>query len=333
MPSADAGIVRADKLAGGVGYIELIGFPPVQAFKPAIDKAMTALKGSKALIIDDRRNGGGDPASVSYAVSFLVPSNRPLHINDIVSRTAGTSDFTRKAFESQTTPVDFAGIPVYILTSHQTFSGGEEFAYDVKTHGLGTIVGEVTGGGANPTGPVQLGDGFMAMIPFGRSENPVTKTNWEGRGVQPDIPVSAADALKTALQKLGQPAIADVAAASRQQVFAPRSTPLPGTEAAVRSIVAGLSSGTPDYSAMSPEFAEVTRQQLPSFQPLFARLGEIKSIKFAGPGPGGGDAFDVAFANGALAVHVLLGPDGKIIGGMIRPEAGAPALRNGPGQS
>ncbi len=321
MPSADAGIVRADKLAGGVGYIEVIGFPPVKAFKPAIDRAMTVLKGSKALIIDDRRNGGGDPGAVSYAVSFLVPPNRPLHINDIVSRTAGTTDFTRKAFESQPTPVSFAGIPVYLLTSHLTFSGGEEFAYDVKTHRLGTIVGEVTGGGANPTGPVRLGDGFMAAIPFGRAENPITKTNWEGRGVQPDIPVPAPDALKTALEQLHQPAVADIAAASKQQVFAPRSTPLPGTEAAARTMLAGLSSGTPDYAAMAPQLVDVTRQQLPQLHAWLQSLGEMKSLDFIGAGPAGDDQYKATFGNGALVLGIQLAPDGKVAGVMLRPDA------------
>jgi hypothetical protein len=281
---------------------------------------MTALKGSKALIVDVRRNGGGDPAAVAYAVSFLVPPDRPLHINDIVSRTAGTTDFTRQATNSQPTPVSFAGVPVYVLTSHDTFSGGEEFAYDAKTHRLGKIVGEVTGGGANPTGPVPLGDGLMAMIPFGRAENPITKTNWEGRGVQPDVTVPAADAFKTALQRLGQPAVADVAAASQQQVFTLRATPLPGTEAALRVSIAGLASGSPDYAAMNPQFAEATRQQLPQLRGMIGRLGELKSLKFVGPAMGG-DAYEVTFANGALVMSMMLGPDGKIAGSAIRPAA------------
>jgi hypothetical protein len=320
-PSADAGIVRADRLAGGVGYIEIAGFPPPQMFKPALDRAMTALKGSKALIIDDRRNGGGDPASVAYAISYLVPAERHLHINDIVMRTANTTDFIRNGTDSQPTPVSFAGIPVYVLTSRGTFSGGEEFAYDVKTHRLGTLVGEVTGGGANLTGPVQLGDGFMAAIPFGRSESPVTKTNWEGTGVQPDVVVPAADALKAALERLGQPAVADIAAASKKQVFTLRNTPLPGTEAAARTLLAGLGNGTPDYAAMSPQFADVTRQQLPQLHALLQSLGEMKSVNFIGLGPGGGDQYKASFANGALVVGILLGPDGKIAGAMFVPNA------------
>ena len=319
MPRAEAGVVRADKLAGGVGYIEVVGFPPPPVFKPVIDRAMSGLAGSEALIIDVRRNSGGSPESVAYLVSFLLPPDQRVHINDIVTRVPGTNEFTRQSSFSEPTPVSFAGRPVYVLTSIGTFSGGEEFAYDVKSLDRGVLIGEVTAGGANPTGPAQLGNGLIASIPWGRAENPVTKTNWEGRGVEPDVAVDAADALKVALERLGQDAAADIASASQQQVFALRAAPLPGTEAAVRSIVAGLTSGTPDYASMSPQFAEVTRQQLPQLQNLFRPLGEIKSMTYLGPGPGGGDAFDVAFANGALVVSVMLGPDGQIISSGIRP--------------
>ena len=238
---------------------------PLPAFKPALDKAMSALKGSRAMIIDDRRNGGGSPDSVAYLVSFLVPPGQSMEINDIVSRVPNTDNFKRETSSSQPTPVSFAKIPLYVLTSKNTFSGGEEFAYDVQTHKLGKIVGEVTGGGTNPTGPVDLGHAFQAMIPFGRAENPITKTNWEGRGVQPDLAVPADDALKTALTRLGKKPATDVASASVKQVFAPRSTPLPGTEATARRFIDGLASGNPDYASMTPEFAKFNREKLLAF--------------------------------------------------------------------
>ena len=137
----------------------------------------------------------GAPPAVAYLVSFLTPPGERVHINDIVGRTAGTNEFTRNSSYSEPTPVSFAGKPVYVLTSNRTFSGGEEFAYDVKALELATLVGELTGGGANPTGPVPLPHGIRVTIPFGRAENPVTKGNWEGHGVDPDVVVPAADAL------------------------------------------------------------------------------------------------------------------------------------------
>ena len=325
-PKAEAGVVRADKLAGGVGYIEVTAFPPPPAFKPVLDRAMAGLAGSKALIIDVRRNGGGSPPAVAYLVSYLIAGDERVHINDIVGRVAGTTEFTRESAYSEPTPVSFAGVPVYVLTSAYTFSGGEEFAYDVKALKLATLVGEVTGGGANPTGGVPLPGGLQASIPFGRAENPVTGTNWEGHGVDPDVTVPAADALRVALERLGQAPVADIAAASTERVFSPRSTPLDGTEAALRSVIAGLAGGIPDYAAMTPPMADLTREQLPQLQAMFAQLGEIRSMTFREPFAMGGDAYDVAFAKGAMTMGVAIGPDGKIAGvgimGPPRPPGG-----------
>ena len=320
MPRSEAGVVRADKLAGDVGYIEVIGFPPLPAFKPAVDKALSGLEGSRALIIDDRRNMGGSPDAVGYFVSYLIPPNQSIEINDIVSRVPKTNDFEHKKSRSEPTPVNFANIPVYVLTSKNTFSGGEEFAYDVQTHKLGQIVGEVTGGGANPTGPVDLGHGFVASIPWGRAENPITKTNWEGRGVQPDIVVPAPDALKAALTRLGQKSATDITTASLKQVFAPRSTPLPGSEAATRQFIAGLVSGNPDYASMTPEFGSFNREHLPMLrQTLLLPLGELRSVKFEDVGVMGGDEYRASFAKGAIIVAVMLDADGKIAGAQMRP--------------
>ena len=325
MPRSEAGVVRADQLAGGVGYIEVIGFPPLPAFKPTVDKAMSVLTGSRALIIDVRRNMGGSPDAVDYLVSYLIPSNRSIEINNIVSRVPKTTNFDHKRFDSTPTPVNFAKIPVYVLTSKNTFSGGEEFAYDVQTHKLGKIVGEVTGGGANPTGPVDLGHGFVASIPWGRAENPITKTNWEGRGVQPDINAPAPDALKVALTRLGQNPAIDIATASLKQVFAPRSTPLPGSEAATRQFIAGLVSGNPDYGSMTPEFGSFNREHLPMLRQTFLMpLGELRSIKFEGVGMMGGDEYRASFANGAIIVAVTLDANGKVAGALMRP---APATQ------
>ena len=320
MPRSEAGVVRADRLAGDVGYIEVIGFPPLPAFKPTLDKAMSALKGSRALIIDARRNMGGSPDAVGYFVSYLIPPDRSIEINDIVSRVPKTKTFDRKTFDSQPTAVNFANIPVYVLTSENTFSGGEEFAYDVQTHKLGKIVGETTGGGANPTGPADLGHGFVASIPWGRAENPITKTNWEGSGVQPDIHVPAPDALKAALTRLAQKPATDIAAASLKQVFAPRSTPLPGSEAAARQFIAGIVSGNPDYSSMTPEFASFNREHLPMLrQNLLLPLGALRSIKFEEVGMMGSDEYRASFATGAIIVAVTLDANGKVAGAQMWP--------------
>jgi C-terminal processing protease CtpA/Prc len=87
---------------------------------------------------------------------------------------------------------------VYVLTSARTFSGGEECAYDFQTQKRATLVGETTGGGANPVRPFNVGHGIVVAIPTGRAINPITKSSWEHVGVKPDIAVPAAQALQTA---------------------------------------------------------------------------------------------------------------------------------------
>ena len=310
MVRGEGGLFRADRIAGGIGYIEVLGFPPPMIFKRTLDRAIAALAGSRALVIDVRRNGGGSPQSVSYLVSYLTAPGRP--INTIVSRTEKTNDYTRESFASEPTPTSFVDVPVYVLTSKDTFSGGEEFAYDVQALKLGTLIGEVTGGGANPVGMVELGYGMAAMIPFGRAENAVTGTNWEGRGVKPDIVVPAADALRTALTKAGGKPAADIAAASIKRVFAPRSTPFPGSEDALRRIVAGYASGAPDYALMSPDAAAQVRDALPALHTQFAALGSLQSMTFNGPDPLGGDEYRLRFAHGNVMMALVLGPKGKV---------------------
>jgi retinol-binding protein 3 len=109
---------------------------------------------------------------------------------------------------------------MYVLTSGRTFSAGEEFAYDLQAWQRAMIVGEVTGGGANPGALVPLTDGFAAFIPFAQAINPVTGTNWEGSGVQPDVSAPEREALATA-QCLTLTTLLDTAAISPQGSISP----------------------------------------------------------------------------------------------------------------
>jgi len=156
---------------------------------------MNLLSESDALIIDLRHNGGGNPDLIQYVCSYLF--EKPTHINSIFSRTTNqATDFI--TFEN----VDgkkMADVPLFILTSQYTFSGGEEFAYDIQTQKRGTLIGDTTGGGANPGGTFPVTETLDIFIPTGRAINPITKTNWEGIGVILDLKCEADKALETAL--------------------------------------------------------------------------------------------------------------------------------------
>jgi hypothetical protein len=243
-------------------------------------------------------------------------------VSRLIRRTPDTETFTTQDYPNSATPFYYSGKPVYVLTSHYTFSGGEALPYELQVLKRVKVVGEVTGGGANPGGMVPLAAGFNLFVPGGRNENALTKTSWEGVGVQPDVATAADDALKVALAQLGH--VTDktsIDALSEARLFEPRSTPLPNSEAAVRRTIAELVSGEPNYELMSPGMQQLTRAQLPRLQEMLRSMGELQSVTFTEVGPQGGDAFDLKFANGALNFVIGLDADGKTVMAAMRPVA------------
>jgi hypothetical protein len=320
-PRTDGGITRADILDGNVGYIEVAGFPgPTDP----MDRAMAPLEKTRALIVDVRRNGGGSPEAVSYLVSYFLRSAQPVHINTFINRNPGTETFRSTDFFSKTTPFSYAGKPVYVLTSVRTFSGGEEFAYDMQVMKLAQLVGETTGGGANPGGTGPLAAGLTMFIPGGRARNPITGTNWEGVGVVPDVAVSSENALKVALERLGvSRAGVEIDAVSQSRVFAPRTTQQPGGEATIRRVSEEIARGEPNYDLLSPQMADLTRRQLAVMKERFSSLGPVESVTFVEVSPNG-DVYEVRYANGGLRWIISLTSDGKLASAGLQPLANRP---------
>jgi hypothetical protein len=190
------GFEKVERLAGNVGYLDLRGFQdPLFAGETAA-AAMSFLANTDALIIDLRKNGGGTPSMVQLMCSYLFQGGQPVHLNDLYFR---PKDETHQFWTMPYVPGKrYVDKDVYVLTSSHTFSGAEEFTYNLKNLKRATIVGETTGGGANPGGPERVGEHFELFVPSGRAINPITKTNWEGTGVEPDVKTSEADALSTA---------------------------------------------------------------------------------------------------------------------------------------
>jgi len=194
----NCGFVRAEQLPGNVGYLKFNMFVDVDLCATTASAAMTFLAGTRALIIDLRENGGGSPGMVAFVSSYLF--DRRTHLNDLWTRRTGKTEefWTRDSVPGRR----FGGEkPIYVLTSARTFSGAEEFTYNLKTLKRATIVGETTGGGAHPVAGHRIDEHFIIGVPFARAINPITHTNWEGVGVKPDVIVPANDALATA-QKL-----------------------------------------------------------------------------------------------------------------------------------
>ena len=207
------GVERVQRLPGNIGYLEVRGFGPLAYVGEAYTSAMSLLIGTDALVLDLRRNGGGQPESVAHLLSHFFGIDDDRHLNDIYKR---PSNRTREYWTNPAVTVRYTK-PIYVLTSSDTFSGGEEAAYDLQTQKRATLVGETTGGGANPGEIVALSHGLVAFIPTGRSINPITKTNWEHVGVKPEIAVPAATAMKTAYVAILTDLIAKATDADRRE--------------------------------------------------------------------------------------------------------------------
>jgi len=189
------GFERVERLQGNIGYIDLRGFSDPEAGAETVAAAMSLIANTDALIFDLRQNGGGSPAMVALISSYLF-GDKPVLLNTLYLREGNkTQEFWTKA---DVAGKKYGNKDIYVLTSNRTFSAAEEFSYNLKNLKRATIVGETTGGGAHPGRVVRISEHFKAFIPHGRAISPITKTNWEGTGVEPDVKVSKEEALKTA---------------------------------------------------------------------------------------------------------------------------------------
>ena len=191
------GFKKIELLPGNIGYLDFRYFADTgfgEAARTAI-AAMNFLAYADAIIFDMRQNGGGSPSMIQLISSYLFEES--VHLNSFYIReTNETKQFwTQGHVEGCKVP----DVPVYVLTSAYTFSGAEEFTYNLKNMKRGTIIGETTGGGAHPVRARVFEDlNIIVRLPFGRAVNPITKTNWEGTGIEPHIKVPADQALTVA---------------------------------------------------------------------------------------------------------------------------------------
>jgi len=182
-------------LEGNIGYLDL------RCFEEATDAGVTAIAAmnflayADAIIFDLRQNGGGDPSMIQLISSYLF--KEPVHLNNLYfPKSDSIAQYWTHAYVQGPRLTD---VDVYVLTSNYTFSGAEEFTYNLKNLKRGIIIGEVTGGGANWWDYKIFKNLNVGIhLPFGRAINPITGTNWEGTGITPDIEVPQEKALQTA---------------------------------------------------------------------------------------------------------------------------------------
>ncbi len=191
------GFEEVRRLEGNIGYLNLTVFAPPSMGADLAVAAMSLLAQSDALIVDLRRNGGGDGAMGKLLAGYLLDAPR-----EMSGKYDRPSDKLTRSFSAGWVPGRRFGAdkPVYLLTSKRTFSAAEAFAYDLQALGRAVVVGEPSGGGAHPFAYRRAGTHFVLSLPEGRSVNPITGKDWEGVGVQPDVVIPEAQALEKALE-------------------------------------------------------------------------------------------------------------------------------------
>ncbi len=186
------GVREVKVLPGNIGYLDFSFFCDPEVAGDTYTAAMNYIQHSQLLIIDLRNcSGSMSEKALPFLCSYFFAGS--VHLNDFYWR-AGN-----RTVQTWTQPVvpgkKYLHKPIYVLTSAKTFSGAEELAYDLQQLKRATLIGEVTGGGANPGGTVRISDHYNMFIPFGRAINPITQTNWEGTGVRPDTLIRSQEAL------------------------------------------------------------------------------------------------------------------------------------------
>ncbi|MEN3268994.1 MAG: hypothetical protein V7646_5888 [Pseudonocardia sp.] len=212
---AGHGFAKVERLAGNVGLLDVRALFEASVSGAAAGAAMNLVASADVLLIDLRRNGGGDPAMVALLCSYLF--DEPTHLNDLYFRS--DDSITQYWTHAFVPGAKFGGSkPVYVLTSGETFSGAEELCYNLQQLRRASLVGETTRGGAHPGNRHRITDHLVATVPTGRAINPVSGTNWEGVGVTPDIAVAAEHAFEVAYQRALEHVLTLSAHGARHQV-------------------------------------------------------------------------------------------------------------------
>ena len=175
-------------------YVDLRLFAPMEKAKKIADAYMKLLSLSDAVIIDLRHNGGGNPSMVQYLCSYFF--DKKLHLNSLYYREGDRTEeyWTLEKVEGK----KLVDIPLFIMIGEETFSGAEEFSYNMQTQKRATLIGQTSAGAANPGGTRGINENLSVFIPTGRAINPITNTSWEGVGVQPEIRTKKEETLEQA---------------------------------------------------------------------------------------------------------------------------------------
>lgn len=221
-PGPESAITKAGWIADKVAYIDFAGFPGNEATLAALRAFLSAHGEAETLIIDARahRGGGLDEMDLMFPLLFdkeqlLVTMDTRLAVEQrqgspiagqrSLRMERGPETVVRRAHyvTPASAPSKLRQAKIFLLTSNRTASAAEHLSLSLKRTGRAVLIGETTRGAGHYGGGVELGGGYAAFIPVGRTFDPDTGQGWEGVGVKPHVEVPADQALEEALKRAG----------------------------------------------------------------------------------------------------------------------------------
>jgi hypothetical protein len=198
MEQANCTVEKVEILRNNVGYVKLNSFPDTAVCTGKAESAMAVVNHADALIFDLRDNRGGFANMVVFLACYLFDHPEYMY------SPRGPDPITEQSWtRSPVAGSLLTDKPVYILTSSRTYSGAEQFSYDLRMLKRAMLIGETTGGASHDGVLHNLDDHFAVGIPEHRPVNPFSDRDWAITGIEPDVKVKAVDALAAA-EKLAE---------------------------------------------------------------------------------------------------------------------------------
>jgi C-terminal processing protease CtpA/Prc len=185
------GVLKAERLAGNIGLIDLDQFTDPAVMRRPLAAAMDLLRHCDAMIIDLRYNGGGDARGAALVASYFLPETPSQVLQRFETRNPG--DAVEISTEGRLESDRFLDRPVYILTSPDTFSAAEFLISTLRRTRGAVVVGTRTRGGAHPVQRIRLTAHYGLMLPTTRGVTRAGSGSDSGI-VTPDIPTGPREA-------------------------------------------------------------------------------------------------------------------------------------------
>lgn len=201
------------RMIGDVAYLRFNEFPGDTG--GAARSFLLAHADARAVVIDSRPNRGGRLDEMNAILPLLVrrPTRlyrmemragaaSPFRDVPMVRSVAGTARLQRWDHTIVPDSVErrLQTTPLYYLISRRTASAAEALALGLKSSRRATLVGETTAGAGYFGGAVDVGDpALQAWISTGRTYDPRSGADWEGKGISPDVEAPVDEALAVAL--------------------------------------------------------------------------------------------------------------------------------------